>query len=133
MDIISEIHRLPQYYYMLKNGEIILGGTSSRYDTEYDKANNHRSSMDRLFQIWDQIMGFYKRDGEREILSDEEKKEYAQLVYKMKQHSEGKKIARDELIEIINKLSNEDRQGLEWQIDMYKRGQRYYTEYIHRK
>lgn len=39
MDIVNEIDRLPQYYYMLKNGEIILGGN---YD---EKANEHRFSM----------------------------------------------------------------------------------------
>lgn len=99
MDIVNEIDRLPQYYYMLKNGEIILGGNTGNY---YEK----------------------------ETLSDNEKREYAQMVYKMMQHSEGRKIDRKELKEIINKLSEDDKEEIAWQIDMYKKGREYYSQYV---
>ena len=33
----------------------------------------------------------------------------------------------------ISTLSDEDRKEIEWQIDMYERGQRYYGEYIHNR
>lgn len=92
MDIVNEIDRLPQYYYMLENSEIILGGNSGSY---FEDANSHRSSMDRLFSIWKEIREYYERDGEKEILSDKEKEEYAQMVRKMKLHSEGKKMNSD--------------------------------------
>lgn len=132
MDIVSEIDRLPQYYYTLKKGEIVLGGNSGHYDTEYDKANDHRSSMDRLYSIWKEIKEYYERDGEKEILPDKEKGEFAQTVLKMRSHCEGKKMNRDEIGEKVNSLSEEDKKELEWQIDMYKRGQYYYTRYVHR-
>lgn len=127
MDIVNEIDRLPQYYYMLKNGEIILGGNSGSYE---ERANEKRSSMDRLYSFWKEIKEYYEKDGEKEILSDEEKREYAQMVYKMMQHSEGRKIDREELSEKINKLSEEDKKEIEWQIDMYKRGRRYYGQFV---
>lgn len=127
MDIVNEIDRLPQYYYMLKNGEIILGGNTGNYD---EKANEHRSSTGRLYRFWKEIKDYYERDGEKEILTVEEKREYAQMVYKMMKHSEGRKIERKELKEIIDKLSEEDKKEIEWQIDMYKRGRRYCGQYV---
>lgn len=123
MDIVSEIDRLPQYYYVLKNSEIILGGNSGSY---IENANEHRSSMDRLYGFWERIKDYY----EKETLSDNEKREYAQMVYKMMQHSEGRKFDRKELKEIINKLSEDDKEEIVWQIDMYKKGREYYSQYV---
>ena len=39
----------------------------------------------------------------------------------------------NELTHKISTLSDEDRKEIEWQIDMYERGQRYYGEYIHNR
>lgn len=125
MDILNEVERLPQYYYMLKNGEIILGGNSGSYDGD---ANTHRASMDRLYHFWKEIKEYY----EKETLTDEEKEEYAQMVHKMMVHSEGRKTERKELKEIIDKLPKDDKKEIEWQIDMYKQGRYYYAQYVHR-
>ncbi len=80
-----------------------------------------------------EIREYYERDGEKEILSDKEKEEYAQMVRKMKLHSEGKKMNRDEIEEKVNSLSDENKKELEWQIDMYKRGQNYYSSYVYNR
>lgn len=129
MDILSKIDRLPQYYYMLRNGEIILGGNTGSYDEEVIK---HRDSMDNLYYIWKEIKEYYEKDGEKETLSVEEKEEYAKMVYKMMKHSEGRKTNREELKEMIEKLSEDDKKEIEWQIDMYERGRYYYSRYVHK-
>lgn len=33
----------------------------------------------------------------------------------------------------INALSEEDKKEIEWQIDMYKRGQQYYSRYVYNR
>ncbi|MCM1102235.1 MAG: hypothetical protein NC079_10745 [Clostridium sp.] len=127
MDILSEIVRLPQFYYALKSRDIILGGNTGGYDK---RALEYEYPIDRLYGYWKEIKEYYEKDGEKEILSCEDKKDYALIVHKIMELCDGRKMERNELEEKISILSDEDKKEIEWQIDMYERGRRYYGEYV---
>jgi len=81
---------------------------------------------------------YYEQDGDGEKLSDEEKRAYAKAVDRMRIYCEKDNLSdgdldTNELTHKISTLSDEDRKEIEWQIDMYERGQRYYGEYIHNR
>lgn len=132
MNIYDEICSLPQYYYEWKSGWGILG---SQY---YNKKRDGIGSISVIISIWKQLKAYYKQDSEQESLSDNEKAEYAKDVDRMRIYCEKESLTdddfnRDGLKEIIDKLSDEDKKELEWQIDMYKRGRYYYGRYVHNK
>ena len=125
MNIYSEINGLPQLYYEWK---LVWGILGSQY---YNKKRDGIGSMFVIISIWKQLKAYYEQDGEHERLSDDEKAEYAKNVDRMKIYCEKESLSdddfnRDELKELIDKLTDEDKKELEWQIDMYKRG-RYFT------
>lgn len=132
MDVYNEINRLSQFYYEWKSGWGIWG---SQY---FNKKRDGIGSISVIVFIWKQLKAYYEQDGKQKSLSDDEKIEYAKAVERMRKYCEKDALTdddfnRDELKERINKLSEEDKKELEWQIDMYKRGQYYYSRYVHNK
>lgn len=125
MDIFNKVTELPNFYYQWKTGGDIFGGHSSNNDGTGD--------TDIILDIWKTLKYYYEQDGEKETLSIDEKIEYAKTVHRMQVYCEGKMITREELKERIDNLSVEDKSEIEWQIEMYERGLRYYGEYIHNK
>ncbi len=132
MDIFNEIIKLPQYYYQWKSGWGIWG---REY---YNKERNGVGAEAVIIEIWKELKVYYEQDGDGEKLSDEEKRAYAKAVDRMRIYCEKDNLSdgdldTNELTHKISTLSDEDRKEIEWQIDMYERGQRYYGEYIHNR
>lgn len=117
MDIYKEIINLPQFYYWMGDRYMIIGGHSTV---------EAPASTDRLHFLWEQIKELY----EKENLTDDEKKEYAQLVKKMMNFCEAGIVNREELRKKINSLSEREKKDVQWQVEMYKLGREYYREYI---
>lgn len=132
MNIYNEICSLPQYYYEWESGWVIWG---SQY---YNKKREGIGSISVIISIWKQLKTYYEQDGELESLSDNEKIEYAKAVERMRIYCEKESLSdddfnRDELVNQINTLSEKDKKEIEWQIDMYKRGRKYYSEYVYNR
>lgn len=132
MDIYNEINGLPQYYYEWKSDWGIWG---SQY---YNKKRDKIGSISVITSIWKQLKAYYEQDGDQESLLDGEKIEYAKAVDRMRKYCEKEILSDDdfnrgELAYKIDTLSEKDKKEIAWQIDMYKRGQRYYSQYIRNK
>lgn len=132
VNVYDEICLLPQYYYEWNSDWGILG---SQY---YNKKRDGIGSISVIISIWKQLKAYYEQDGKQESLSDDEKAGYAKDVDRMRIYCEKESLTDDDfnkdgLKELINKLSDEDKKKLEWQIDMYKRGRYYYSRYVHNK
>lgn len=125
MNVYDEICVLPQYYYQWENGDAVFGGQSCD--------SGERGDFSIILEIWKSLKEYYEADGANEKLSDKEKTEYAKAVYRMMVYCEGNTISRKEIKEKIDKLSKEEEKEIEWKIDMYNRGRRYYGQYVHNK
>lgn len=132
MDIYNEITRLPQYYYEWKSGWGIWG-----WDY-YNKEGKDIGDHDIIISIWKQLKAYYEKDGDREQLPDEEKEEYAKAVERMRIYCKKGDLTdedfnMDELKRKIGTLPEEDKREIGWQVDMYNRGQRYYSQYVNNR
>lgn len=120
MDILKEISNLPQYNYEWSTGHAVLGGDFTGDGEIGDK--------DVILGIWQQLKAYYEKDISEESLSDDEKKEYAKAVKRMGMYCTGNLMNQEKLVSVLNALSEKDKKEIEWQVDMYKRGRRYYNE-----
>lgn len=129
MNIFNEIIKLPQYYYEWNTGWDIWG---REY---YNKERNGVGTEEVIIDIWKKLKTYYEQDKDRGTLSNEEKREYAKAVDRMRIYCEKDALTKadfniEKLKQKINTLSEEDKKEIEWQIDMYKRGQQYYSLYV---
>lgn len=116
MDIFNKVNKLPYYLYVFDERQMILGGHSTQDNKPY---------MDTVYQMWKQIKELYDK---KEELSDGEKALYGKLVHRMAIYCEMGTSNRKELKEKIDSLTLEERKDMEWQIEMYEQGRKFYRK-----
>ncbi len=104
----------------------------------YNKEDKDVGDHDTIISIWKQLKAYYEKDGDREQLPDEEKEEYAKAVERMRIYCKKGDLTdedfdMDELKRKIDDLPEENKREIGWQIDMYNRGQGYYSKYVHNR
>lgn len=119
MDLYKELDLLPYYYYEVGDKELILGGHNSPPE--------NRSPIEIIRHTWDEIIKIYSREN----LNAGDKKRLGNLACKMADRCEGRSMSRDELKNIINKLSESEKEELESQIIMYKGCREFYRDYVY--
>lgn len=131
MDFMKEIwdRSLPNFGYVIEadNGSqyvVVLGGqTIKKGDTRYlrEPICRRNEQMQRLYN--------------QEVLSDDHKRELAQLMHKMFSVCECRQeglYTREEQAAFIEKLSKSEKEQLEHQIQMLKDCRSYYRDYVFR-
>lgn len=127
MDIIEEINTLPNYYYEFDNPPFfaILGGHSCKRVEHYDKV-----TIATVRRWFDEMNKLYAK----ESLEIEDKQAIAKNASKIGNNCDEKLetlFTKQQRIDFINSLSQEDRDKLEQQINRYKMAREYYSLYVH--
>ena len=127
MDIIKEINSLPNYYYEFDNPPrfAILGGHSCRKVEHYD-----RVTIAKVRRWFDEMNRLYTK----ESLQIEDKQAIAKNASKIGNNCDEKLetlFTKQQVLDFINSLCQEDKDKLEQQINRYKTAREYYSQYVH--
>ena len=122
MDLFGELDLLPYYYYEVGDKELILGGHNSSPENRLSI-----ETIEIIRNTWDEIIKIYNRKN----LNAGDKRRLGNLACKMADRCEGQNMSRDELENIINGLSESEKEELGSQIIMYKKCREFYRDYVY--
>lgn len=127
MDLIKEINSLPNYYYEFDNPPCfaILGGHFCKKVERYD-----RITIAKVRRWFDEMNRLYAKEN----LEIEDKQVIAKNASEIGNNCDEKLetlFTKQQVIDYINSLSQEDKDKLEQQIHRYKTARKYYSQYVH--